>query len=281
MHQLWLGQSPLPDWMEKYQRTAQEHHPDYQYELWGDERLEALVQSEYNWIYEVYTKAELIQKTDLGRYCVLHKHGGVYCDLDVMWFKPISESNFTGEGLWLAPSHPTLPGMGFDVTNYVLASPIGHEFWLDALKEAKRRIQSPSQWWNLFNVYVPYTTGAKMLSSVVQAYNYHVFAPSLIVDLFCEHTPAIESQYTVLRATQASRFRTVAIHNGGPARSFGSKKWSGNATVVRHECRLRKAFRVRGNAYQFPLVSFLLYGFIAYFVIIAAVVAGSVLLSPR
>ena len=248
-----LGPSPMPKWMQAYKDSVLQYHPQYQYEYWDDDRLDTLVKTHYPWLHAVYSNAKLIQKTDLGRYCVLHRHGGVYCDLDVMWFGPITDV-CDMNGLWLADSHPALPMGRRGVTNYILASPPGHPFFLDALAHANVRLQSPLVWWRLAGVITPYSTGAQLLAAISEKYDHHVLDRARIVDLFCKHTHAVKNQYERLRASLAGRMDVVAIHNGGPARSFGTKTWSGNAGLIRAECGMRKSFRIKGNVCQFPIV---------------------------
>jgi hypothetical protein len=263
LHQ--TGPTPLPDWMEQYRRTLWDHHPTWQYRFWTDNDLLALVREHYLWLLPLYEKCAIIQQADLGRYCVLHRHGGVYCDTDMYWRGSLDTVLGESDELWLAHSPKTLPTDRDDsnkVTNYLMASPHGHPFWLEVLQEAGRRMEAQKwPWWALNqSLRVTYTTGAYLLSSVAQQHPVRVFQEPLILNLFCAQTevPA----------------EAVGVHNGGTSRTFGSSSWSGYVKLVKHECKLRQAFGVRGNLCQFPHCSALLYGVLLAVLVVLGAVLG-------
>src|SRR5215217_4216383 len=60
------------------------NNPDYQYEFYDDERVNAFIADEYGTaIFSLYKKIRIgAAKADFFRYAVLLKHGGVYLDID-------------------------------------------------------------------------------------------------------------------------------------------------------------------------------------------------------
>ena len=265
------GPTPLPEWTAIYRDSLMKHHPDWKHEFWSDGDLRSLVRMHYPWLLDVYDKAQLIEKTDLGRYCVLHRFGGVYCDTDIYWRGRIGDitKQSPEATLWLATSPRTLPtDQKDDITNYLMASVPGHCFWLQVLADAKDALQQPGFIWKYNKTMrVSYCTGAKLLTKVFKDRfqthdNVAIFAEPQVVNLFCAHTPVSKG--------------AIAIHNGGTSRNVGSK-WSSYVGVVKHECALRKIIGVRGNIAQFPFCSFILYSIFA--VLVSTSIAGAVMVS--
>ncbi len=87
IHQIWLS-GPLPEKYERFQRSWQQHHPDWQYRLWTDADVEsfglknkAAFDAARNWG----------QKSDIFRYEILQRYGGLYVDCDFECLKPFDE----------------------------------------------------------------------------------------------------------------------------------------------------------------------------------------------
>jgi Glycosyltransferase sugar-binding region containing DXD motif len=84
IHRVWLGEKALPEEHERFAATFARHHPDWEMRLWTDADLPTLdicaPQREL-----ARTHAEL---SNLVRYEVLHRHGGVYVDTDVECRRP-------------------------------------------------------------------------------------------------------------------------------------------------------------------------------------------------
>jgi mannosyltransferase OCH1-like enzyme len=87
IHQIWLG-SELPLKYKIYCNTWQEMHPDWEYKLWRDKDVEEL-QLDNGVLYE-YAK-NLGQKSDILRYDILRKEGGLYVDTDFECLKPFDD----------------------------------------------------------------------------------------------------------------------------------------------------------------------------------------------
>lgn len=82
-HQIWLnGEMPNP---HKYLRDHMlELHPDWEYKLWTEENRPHLFNEEVYAFFERY-----MFKSDILRYEVLLKYGGVYVDTDYLFLKNI------------------------------------------------------------------------------------------------------------------------------------------------------------------------------------------------
>lgn len=84
IHQIWLG-SPLPDYYKQLQQSWRQHHPDWQYILWTELEIEAFGLTNK----AAYDAAKnLGQKSDIARYEILYRIGGLYVDTDFVCIKP-------------------------------------------------------------------------------------------------------------------------------------------------------------------------------------------------
>jgi hypothetical protein len=79
VHRVWLGEQPMPEEHEHFGQTFARHHPGWEMRLWTDADLPALAIGARE-RQRARTQREL---SNLARYELLHRHGGVYVDTDV------------------------------------------------------------------------------------------------------------------------------------------------------------------------------------------------------
>jgi hypothetical protein len=86
IHQIWIGESSTPEDQMAWCNEIKIRHPDWQYIFWKNEQAESLMQSAPNNVrgaYERYTKKkQWAFASDILRYFILSKGGGVYMDCD-------------------------------------------------------------------------------------------------------------------------------------------------------------------------------------------------------
>ncbi len=89
IHQIWLG-SPFPEKYRRLQQSWIDHHPNWEYKLWTDEDVaafglknQAFYDRAINWG----------QKSDIARYEILERFGGLYIDTDFECVKPFDILN--------------------------------------------------------------------------------------------------------------------------------------------------------------------------------------------
>ena len=87
IHFIWLG-SPLPPFCQTLIDTWSEHHPTWKIILWTDRDIESFgLQNK-----EAYEKAKNYgEKSDIFRYEILYRYGGLYVDTDFECLKPFDE----------------------------------------------------------------------------------------------------------------------------------------------------------------------------------------------
>jgi mannosyltransferase OCH1-like enzyme len=81
IHFIWMG-SPLPDWAEYNLIDWRKHHSDWDITIWGESNLPPLLNHE-----AFLTSKNYAEASDVLRYELLYRYGGVYCDIDSTCFK--------------------------------------------------------------------------------------------------------------------------------------------------------------------------------------------------
>lgn len=182
IHQTWKDHNvPGPrSWQESWRR----HNPGWDYRLWTDGDLLALVRDHYPALEALYLSyPNPVQRADLGRYLILHRHGGIYADIDTECLAPV-EVLAAEDRVVLAEEpvehrhHALALGLARMLFNGVMASPAGHPFWLHVIETAQRSRHAARR--------VLESTGPLMLTGAVENYpapqhlalqSCHVFNP--------------------------------------------------------------------------------------------------------
>lgn len=85
IHQIWLG-SPFPERYKRWQKTWKDKHPDWQYKLWTDSDVAAFKLTNQ----ELFDQATNYgEKSDIFRYEILYRYGGLYIDIDFAALNPL------------------------------------------------------------------------------------------------------------------------------------------------------------------------------------------------
>jgi glycosyl transferase-like sugar-binding protein len=124
LHRIWLGDAPVPAEAVNFAEGWARHHPGWESRWWGDDDLRALVPAE-----AIARARSHSERSNLLRYEILRRHGGVYVDTDVESLRPIDPlldgaSAFAG---WEGPE---------SVGTAILGAVPGHPLFEDAAREA-------------------------------------------------------------------------------------------------------------------------------------------------
>lgn len=84
-HQIWLG-GEMPDAHKYFRDHLLELHPNWQYMFWNEENLPKLKNQEF-----LNQNMQLMFKSDIIRYEMLEKYGGIYVDTDYLVLKNLDE----------------------------------------------------------------------------------------------------------------------------------------------------------------------------------------------
>jgi len=104
IHQIWLG-SPLPDEFKSFCESWKTTHPGWEYKLWTDKDIEEL-NLENKALYDAATNYG--ERSDIARYEILYRFGGLYIDTDFESIKPMDILHhmfdfYTGYPGWCEP----------------------------------------------------------------------------------------------------------------------------------------------------------------------------------
>ncbi len=124
----------MPDEFVRYGHTWEANHPGWEMKLWTDENLPDL--GPWRRTYEQARNPA--EKSDLLRYFILYRHGGVYIDTDFECFKSI-EPLLIGETFVTSQEYPEMASPGF--FGCVRHSPILRRL----LRDAKNRPIDPTK----------------------------------------------------------------------------------------------------------------------------------------
>ena len=144
--------------------------------LWSDAEAEQLVKIHYPLYYNLYMSFPFhINRIDFARFCILHKYGGVYADMDMFCYKNFF--NELTEECYVAGSFM----QGETVQNSLMASVPNHEFFVECMLKSKELFDGASIFYDKSNIstresndYVLQVTGPQLLSEVYAATKHKV-----------------------------------------------------------------------------------------------------------
>lgn len=130
IHQIWVGPKRIPKSYRVFADTIKKMHPEWEYKLWTNADVES-----FPWINkELFDKTTNPgMKSDIWRYEILHRYGGLYLDMDIeslRAFDPLHErlefyAGFCGQSLvnisviGSVPGSPILARAIYELSNKV------------------------------------------------------------------------------------------------------------------------------------------------------------------
>ena len=88
IHYVWLGGKELPPIAKKCIASWQKYCPDYEIKRWDETNLDL---DKYQFVKDAMKAKKYAFASDVFRTDIIHKHGGIYLDIDVELVKPIDE----------------------------------------------------------------------------------------------------------------------------------------------------------------------------------------------
>lgn len=111
------------------QKSWKENHKNFKYKFWNDDANEQLVKNHYPQYYDSYKNFALdIIRIDFARFCILHKYGGIYVDMDMYCYK-----NFYDE---IKKDICIVQALAEDevLQNSMMISVPNNSFWIDCME---------------------------------------------------------------------------------------------------------------------------------------------------
>jgi mannosyltransferase OCH1-like enzyme len=133
IHRIWLGSEPMPSQYVRFGESWSEQHPGWDVRLWTDSDLPALDDSK-----SLERCRNFGEASDVLRYEILNRHGGVYVDTDVECLRSL-EPLVENASAFAAYARPGLIGSA------VVGAVPGHPAIAETLSMVRERAGSGSQ----------------------------------------------------------------------------------------------------------------------------------------
>jgi len=151
IHQLWIGSKDIP--YKKYRESVKSFHPNWEYIMWDEKRLleEKMITKElYDFIIknpmelkktddktiiEKMVRDPFLKISDIVRYNILKKYGGVYIDVDIFCLKPLDNLIKGHEIVVAFEGHSRVEGL---VGNSAIGSIPGHPAMISCVDEINK-----------------------------------------------------------------------------------------------------------------------------------------------
>lgn len=225
IHQVWFG--TIPNRIQArmtYQQSILKScrkswdllNPQFCHVIWPRTHAVQLVQHYYAEYESMFFSFPYeIQRCDFVRYCILHRYGGVYADMDYKCYKPLQDvyRRWNKHDIYLVKS-PNNPGNTAFVSNSLMIARVrDHPFWKILLVQIHEATQ---QRYVLFSRHfeIMYSTGPGILTHVFNIYRFRYRLHGLSSELF--HPLSLRKK----SLSPEEREQVYAIHYG-----FGS--WEG------------------------------------------------------
>ena len=88
IHYCWLSGEPYPDLVQKCMESWRSCLPDYQFVLWGNEKIKEI---DCSWVNSAIVAKKWAFAADYIRLYALYNYGGIYLDCDVEVLKPFDD----------------------------------------------------------------------------------------------------------------------------------------------------------------------------------------------
>ena len=86
-HRIWFGPAKIPEVYERYWQAWQWQYPDYEFRTWDETDCRVLDLTPH-------LKTDPVRKSDVARYEILHRFGGIYIDCDMMPYHYLDFTQF-------------------------------------------------------------------------------------------------------------------------------------------------------------------------------------------
>jgi mannosyltransferase OCH1-like enzyme len=138
-HRVWVGSNPIPDEFAAYGEGWERLHPDWEMREWTEDNLPELLRPE-----GADPRRDPTERSDLLRYELVRRFGGVYLDMDFECLKPIDELI---DGIDFFVGNIVSEQLGGEIVRQRVGSAIigavpGHPILERATREARPRADS-------------------------------------------------------------------------------------------------------------------------------------------
>lgn len=205
IHQIWLGPNIRPDiWMNSWKIDYCKQYPDWEYKLWTEKEIDDFgLKNKEQYEFEKFYNG----KSDIARYEILNKYGGVFIDADSLWIKEsnielddiVQEANKYGLFCAKEPKHNSIYAngvIGCVPNNTIMINMIEH---VDKnYFELKKTLSKENQIWKVCGTY-PFSkiidNNIKINNNVLLLNHQYFYPVSFHQNNLCEDTSKLHIKY--------------------------------------------------------------------------------------
>ena len=156
IHQMWIGDKPLPSIWEDRPESWKEKNPNYNYVLWDNDSIKKIDDENF-----LDIKVNPTHLSDYFRYKILKLHGGYYVDVDFKCLVPIDEWH---EGTELNSDYVNFFGVcyGDMIQSGLIGSTKNHIIMRNILKELTKSRLAAGE------VFGPYTIAKHAMEYIIK-----------------------------------------------------------------------------------------------------------------
>jgi mannosyltransferase OCH1-like enzyme len=174
IHQIWEGRNEyLRNSYKLLGETWKEHHPDWKYELWEENRMNDFIYDYFPEMVDIYFGYQYnVQRWHVIRYLILYQMGGLYVDFDYECLEAFDKYITNESKCYFAmepEQHRCFFGKSIYFNNALMVTPPGHPFfnYVIAHLQAMSIAYSGDKYREVLN-----TTGSLMLTNLYEKYTY-------------------------------------------------------------------------------------------------------------
>lgn len=223
IHQTWKTHS-VPDTCRKAVASWRSLNPGHEFRFYSDTEAEQHITRHHPELRHAFERMKPIERADLFRYVILYDMGGVYADMDVSCYRPVSEwgphSGVLADPQFIAgfemvttrPDWQLWYAKQFQLCQWTMASAPRHEI-------LRRLLESIQQYFATFDfrdklLSIMFTTGPGVWSRVIQSYLKEQYAVELGVGLYPAKR-AVNDFVAIADDVLLLPMRSFAINSGG------------------------------------------------------------------
>ena len=170
IHQIWLGPNKRPDiWMNSWKINFIKRNPHYKYIFWGEKEIKDFKLENEN-IFN--SEPTYPGKSDIARYEILNKYGGIFIDADSLWIEKKNNNfdkilkNSRSSGMFAAEEPVNKWSIANGVIGFYNNHPILNELILFIKNNyflLKKKYPQPKMVWRV--------TGPEIFKQILEKYN--------------------------------------------------------------------------------------------------------------
>ena len=194
IHQVWLGPASIPQNYRYYLKTWSEYNPDWQIKLWTEKEVlkENFASMDLYWLARSYQ-----ERSDIIRYEVLKKYGGLYIDTDIECFANFNDLNHKYD-FYTNFEPPAINKKKVSILNAMIGSVPNHPIIIETLAQIRK------DWYKVEDSFNDNYSRSK--SSFARS-NHHLAVQRTMY-------PFADSVFKFLNRSDLEKYKTIILPSG-------------------------------------------------------------------